>query len=41
MSLTLSNSKPRELQYAPGGLREDLVLLEVTEDLLSTIEREG
>lgn len=37
MSLQLSKSKPRQLQYAAGGLREDLTLLELDESLLDII----
>jgi hypothetical protein len=37
MSLQLSKSKPRQLQYAVGGLREDFKLIEVDEKLLDAI----
>ena len=37
----LSSTKPRTLQYAPGGLREDLKLLEVSEELLREIQAGG
>lgn len=37
MSLQLSKSKPRQLHYAAGGLKEDFTLLEVDEALLETI----
>ena len=41
MSLKLSASRPRQLQYAAGGLRRDLRLLEVDEALLAEIKRGG
>lgn len=40
MSLQLSKNKPRQLQYAAGGLREDYTLLELDENLLDTIIRD-
>lgn len=37
MSLQLSKTKPRQLQYAVGGLREDYKLIELDESLLDAI----
>jgi hypothetical protein len=37
----LSATKPRALQYAPGGLREDLKLLEVSDAILQEIQDGG
>lgn len=38
MSLQLSSHKPRQLQYAVGGLRADFRLLEVDDALLAAIQ---
>lgn len=38
MSLQLSTSKPRHLQYAEGGLRSDLRLIELDEKLLDSVK---
>jgi hypothetical protein len=40
MSLQLSKTKPRQLQYAVGGLREDLKLIELDEKLLDAIKND-
>jgi hypothetical protein len=40
MSLQLSRTKPRQLQYAAGGLREDLKLIELDEKLLDAIKND-
>ncbi|WIA31014.1 hypothetical protein OEZ86_001054 [Tetradesmus obliquus] len=40
MSLQLSKTKPRQLQYAVGGLREDLKLIELDEHLLDAIKND-
>ncbi|KAI8463895.1 MAG: sister chromatid cohesion protein Dcc1 [Monoraphidium minutum] len=41
MSLQLSSSRPRQLQYSGAGLRRDLRLLEVEDGLLAEIQRGG
>jgi hypothetical protein len=41
MSLQLSGSKPRQLQYIGTGLRRDLRLLELDEALLAEIQLNG
>lgn len=41
MSLQLSASRPRQLQYSGKGLRRDLRLLEVDEGLLAEISKSG
>lgn len=38
MSLQLSAAKPRHLQYAAGGLRSDLRLIELDDKLLETVK---
>lgn len=40
MSLQLSKTKPRQLQYAVGGLREELKLIELDEHLLDAIKND-
>jgi hypothetical protein len=40
MSLQLGKTKPRQLQYAAGGLREDLKLIELDETLLYAIKND-
>lgn len=38
MSLQLSTAKPRHLQYAVGGLRGDLRLIELDDKLLDSVK---
>lgn len=38
MSLQLSTQKPRQLQYAAGGLRKDFRLIELDDTLLDSVK---
>jgi hypothetical protein len=40
-AIALSATRARQLQYPPEGLREDLLLLEVDDQLLAEVSKRG
>lgn len=40
-AIALSTTRARQLQYPPEGLREDLLLLEVDDQLLADVAKHG